>query len=223
MDFFAERLRARPGPPHLPLRAVRADRAQAADGSLRHARGGGRRPAPAGRARRPPAGRAAGHCARRSRATRSRRWSRSTASSARSTCATPASSIVAFEQWLELGEGERPAADAPRADRALQPGRRRQQPAAARLAGAARERAGAELTGLRRSRARRPASAELPPELTEAQARVQALVDRLRRPGDDPGTIRPTERASSRHAGCSPSCSAGIGARRRRCGGSSTA
>ena len=49
------------------------------------------------------------------------------------------SSIVAFEEWLELGEGERPASRSPRSDRALQPRRRRQQPAAARLArGAAR-------------------------------------------------------------------------------------
>ena len=38
------------------------------------------------------------------------------------------SSIVAFEQWLELGEGERPAGEPPRSDRALQPRRRRQQP-----------------------------------------------------------------------------------------------
>ena len=53
------------------------------------------------------------------------------------------SSIVAFEQWLELGEGERPAADPPRADRALQPRRRGQQPATARLARGTARRAGA--------------------------------------------------------------------------------
>ena len=51
------------------------------------------------------------------------------------------SSIVAFEQWLELGEGERPAGHPPRPDRALQPRRRRQQPAAARLAGGPARRA----------------------------------------------------------------------------------
>ena len=34
------------------------------------------------------------------------------------------SSIVAFETWLELGEGERPADRHPRSDRALQPRRR---------------------------------------------------------------------------------------------------
>ena len=44
------------------------------------------------------------------------------------------SSIVAFEEWLELGEGERPAATHLDRDRALQPRRRRQQPPAARLA-----------------------------------------------------------------------------------------
>ncbi len=58
------------------------------------------------------------------------------------------SSIVAFEQWLELGEGERPAADSPRPDRALQPRRRRQQPAAARLAGGRCAIELAALTGL---------------------------------------------------------------------------
>ena len=51
------------------------------------------------------------------------------------------SSIVAFEPWLELGEGERPAGDRPRADRALQPRRRRQQPPAPRLARGRRGRA----------------------------------------------------------------------------------
>ena len=50
---IAERLRARPGHARLPLRAVRADRAQAADGPLRHARGGGRSAAARRRARRP--------------------------------------------------------------------------------------------------------------------------------------------------------------------------
>ena len=37
------------------------------------------------------------------------------------------SSIVAFEQWLELGEGERPGRRPPRPDRAVQPRRRREQ------------------------------------------------------------------------------------------------
>ena len=35
------------------------------------------------------------------------------------------SSIVAFEEWLELGEGERPGVEPPGPDRAVQPRRRR--------------------------------------------------------------------------------------------------
>ena len=54
------------------------------------------------------------------------------------------SSIVAFEEWLELGEGDRPAADPPRADRALQPGRRREQPATPGMAGRSARRAGGD-------------------------------------------------------------------------------
>ena len=88
-----------------------------------------------GRLRRPLPGRPAGRCGRRWRATRSRSWSRSTASSARSTCATPGRASSAFEEWLELGEAERrPRPGDPGPDRALQPRRLRQQPAAARLA-----------------------------------------------------------------------------------------
>ena len=44
MDFIIDRLRARPRPARLPLRPVRADRAQAPDGPLRDARGRGRSP-----------------------------------------------------------------------------------------------------------------------------------------------------------------------------------
>ena len=44
------------------------------------------------------------------------------------------SSIVAFEEWLQLGEGERPAATHLDRIERLQPRRRRQQPPAARLA-----------------------------------------------------------------------------------------
>ena len=49
--------RALSRPARLPLRAVRDHRAQAADGPLRHARGGARRPAPPRRLRRPLQGR----------------------------------------------------------------------------------------------------------------------------------------------------------------------
>ena len=57
MDFFMERLDARPDAARLPLRPVRADRAQAPDGPLRDARGRGRSAAPRRRPRRPAAGR----------------------------------------------------------------------------------------------------------------------------------------------------------------------
>ena len=53
-----------------------------------------------------------GRCARasahRSRATASSASSRCTTSCARSTCGRRRASIVAFEEWLELGEGDRP-------------------------------------------------------------------------------------------------------------------
>jgi uncharacterized protein len=128
------------------------------------------------------------------------------------------SSIVAFEQWLQLGEGERPGREPPRADRALQPRRRRQQPAAARLArGAAR---GARVADRARGPATGPRVVELPAELTEQQARVEALVERLRR-RDDPDDPAIARRSSTRR-GCWPSSSAGIAARTSRCGGSST-
>ena len=83
-----------PEPPRVPLRALRADRAQAPHGPVRDARGGGRSAAPGSGARGPVPGRAAGHPGVASRATRSSASSRSTGSSARSTCGTPASSIV---------------------------------------------------------------------------------------------------------------------------------
>ena len=60
IDFFIERLDARPDAARLPLRAVRADRAQAPDGPLRHARGRGRPTAPRRRPRRPAARRPPG-------------------------------------------------------------------------------------------------------------------------------------------------------------------
>ena len=89
------------------------------------------------------------------------------------------SSIVAFEQWLELGEGERPASDHPRADRALQRGRRRQQRPLARLAGDAPRRARSG------NRARGPATdtrdGEAPEEL-------------VRGPGPCRGARRPARR-----------------------------
>ena len=88
------------------------------------------------------------------------------------------SSIVAFEQWLELGEGERPAADhlerieRYNRDDVVSNLRLRDWLEARRDELADADRAAP-------SRGRRRARPQLPPELTEAQARVQALVDRL--------------------------------------------
>ena len=129
------------------------------------------------------------------------------------------SSIVAFEQWLELGEGERPAAD--HLERIERYNRddvvsNREAP---RLARGAAHGAG---------RADRPGRAA-------ARPARRAAGDRLRRVRRDPGarrtargslpssrSSRPTGRPSSRAAGSWPSSSAGTGARTRPPGGSST-
>ncbi len=107
------------------------------------------------------------------------------------------SSIVAFEQWLELGEGERPAADhlvrieAYNRDDVVSNLRLRDW-----------------LEGLRVELAREigqeiprpgPRVAELPPDLSESQARVAALVERLADPAvipTDPADRTPTQRAT---------------------------
>ena len=184
IDFFMERLDADPGDARLPLRAVRADRPQAADGPLRDARGRGR-----------PTCSAGGDAGRPLRAVRQSLRASVESYSIKKMEAfygfereidlrDAGSSIVAFEEWLELGEGERPGRDTPRPHRALQPRRRREQPAAPRLARDAARRAGGA-DRARRSRGRRRASSRLPAELTEAQAH-------------DPGPRRPPRRPGGR-------------------------
>ena len=69
-------------------------------------------------------GRCGRACERRSRATRSRSSSRCTASSAQIELRTPRSSIVAFEEWLQLADARPAVGGDPRRDRALQPRRR---------------------------------------------------------------------------------------------------
>ena len=107
------------------------------------------------------------------------------------------SSIVAFEQWLELGEGERPEATTSTGSSATTAttssatcgcatGSRR---CATELAAA---------TGPRRSRARSRATPTLPAELTEAQARVAGPRRAARRPGRRPDRSRRTGRRRSR-------------------------
>ena len=106
------------------------------------------------------------------------------------------SSIVAFEQWLELGEGERPESN--QLDR-IERYNRDDVVSNRRLRD--------WLEGLREELARgtglvvpRPVArvAELPAELTETQARVQALVERLA--GPDVVPTDPVERTPSQQA-----------------------
>ena len=117
--------------------------------------------------------------------------------------------------------GRAASGDAPRPDRALQPRRRRQQPAPARLAGGAARRArGADRP--RRAASGRPRRRAAGRARPRPRPGSQALVERLA----DRTSSRPTRRSgprSSRRAGCSASSSAGIGARTRRSGGSSIA
>jgi predicted RecB family nuclease len=87
------------------------------------------------------------------------------------------SSIVAFEQWLELGEGERPASDHLRR---IEDYNRDDVVSNARLRDWLEDRR-TELANLTGLEVPRPAekTGELPPDLTESQARVEALVRRL--------------------------------------------
>ena len=129
------------------------------------------------------------------------------------------SSIVAFEQWLELGEGERPESN--HLER-IERYNRDDVVSNLRLRDwleGRRERVhGADRAG--RCRGRSPVTPSCPPSLTEAQARVQALVERLAGPDvvpTDPRARTPSQQATWLLA----SSSAGTGARTSRCGGSS--
>jgi predicted RecB family nuclease len=90
------------------------------------------------------------------------------------------SSIVAFEQWLELGEGERPAADHLERIEAYN----RDDVVSNQRLQAWLEELRDELSAMTGQPVPRPVPRvnELPPDLTEAQTRVQALVDRLADP-----------------------------------------
>ena len=121
IDFVIDRLERRPGPARLPLRAVRADRAQAPDGSLRDARGRGRPAAPARASSSTSSASSARGCGRRSRATRSRRWSRSTASSATIDLRDAGQQHRRLRAVAGARRGRAAGRRPPRADRALQP------------------------------------------------------------------------------------------------------
>jgi len=103
------------------------------------------------------------------------------------------SSIVAFEEWLQLGEGERPAAT--HLDR-IERYNRDDVVSNARLRDWLETLRG-ELEGLTGQPVPRPGERqpELPAELAEAQARVQALADAL---GNVP--TNPAERTPEQHA-----------------------
>ena len=132
----------RPDAAHLPLRAVRADRAQAADGPPRDARGRGRPAAARRRARRPPAGRPPVAARVGRELLDQEAGAASTGSRARSTCATRARASSPSSSGSSSARASGRTATHPRSHRALQPRRRRQQPAAARLARGPRRRAG---------------------------------------------------------------------------------
>ena len=106
------------------------------------------------------------------------------------------SSIVAFEQWLELGEGERPAAD-----HLVQIERYNRDDVVSTLClrDWLEDRRG-ELAGLTGLEVPRPTPREepLPADVTETQARTQALAERLADPAI--GTIDPAERDPADHA-----------------------
>ncbi|MBA2373692.1 MAG: TM0106 family RecB-like putative nuclease, partial [Chloroflexi bacterium] len=106
------------------------------------------------------------------------------------------SSIVAFEQWLELGEGARPAAEHLEL---IERYNRDDVVSNQQLRDWLEERR-VELARLTGMTVPRPTAREtpLPAELTEAQARTQALVERLADPAI--AGIEPADRAPEDHA-----------------------
>ena len=128
-----------PGHAHLPLRAVRDDRAQAAGGRAQDPRGRARRPAPARGLRRPVRRRSGRRCGSRSRRTASR-------SSSRSTWRTSRVGEVTRRRRLDRGvprlpraagsQDDEAAADAQGDAARVQPLRLPVDPGAARLAAA---------------------------------------------------------------------------------------
>ena len=188
-------------PARLPLRALRADRAQAPHGPARHARAGGRRAAARRALRRPLRGRAPGRAHRRPSGTRSSRSRSSTCSAA------PTAIAEGARQHRRLrGLARSTATRASRRDRGLQ---RRRLPLHARLRDwLEARRAEAEVS--RRSRGQRTPHA--------ARRRASPPADGQRRA--DAATVR--DRRAARPTGCSPSSCTGTAARRSPSGGPTT-
>ena len=188
--------RSRPDDARVPLRALRADRAQAPDGPLRHARGRGRSAAAQGRAGRPAAGSSGNRSGRRSRATRSRRWRASTTSSARSTCATR----VRASSPSSSGSSSARASDRSRTTSTGSSATTATTSSATWSSGTG-WRVGATSSRAMTGRVvPRPVvrDAPLPPEVTENEARVLALVERLAGPAVVP--TDPAERSAGQQA-----------------------
>ncbi len=143
IDFVIERRRALPRPARLPLRALRADRAEAADGPARHARGRGRRAAARATCSSTSTGSSSRRCGSPSRATRSRRSRRSTWPQREAAVTDGEDSILKFEQWLDTGD--QALLDC---DRATTTRRTASRPAAARLAARAPRRVRAREYGV---------------------------------------------------------------------------
>ena len=133
LDLIVERRAPLPGHARLPLRALRAHGAAAADGRARHARGRARRPAARRGARRPLPRRPPGAAALARRATRSRRSRSSTASSAGRRCAAGAARSSPSRSGSRRGEDVDPRGD-PRLQRGRLPLALRAAPLAARPA-----------------------------------------------------------------------------------------
>ena len=219
MDFFGERLRRRPEPAHLPLRPVRADRPEAPDGSLRHARGRGRC-APARRRPRRPASRGAPVAARLGRELLDQEDGGVLRLRARDRPSRRRFEHRGVRGVARARRGRSARRRPSRTDRALQPRRRREQPPTARLARdpARRVGVGQRPDGPSSRRARRRCPRRSPrPRRGSRPSSIAWPIPRSSRP------IRRIAAPSSTAGGCSPSSSAGIGARTRPCGGSSTA
>ena len=212
-----------PGPPRLPLRAVRAQpprHGSWAATTRARMRSTGSSAATSSSTSTGSCGRA---CGPRSRATRSRSWSRSTASAARSSCALPDDSIVEFERWLELGgHGRRRRRGDPR-QKIEDYNRDDVVSTLSCTAGwKAPRRAGGQ-TGRGPASAGGRRTAGPSDDLAEYLQRIQDVAEPLTAGIPDESRAGDLDGATSVHVSCWPSCSAGTGASRSPTGGATSA